>query len=408
MWSTPWSSNATPNWSVVTQLSLVADRSSAPGFPANWYPDPWAVAPWRWWDGTQWTPVVYGPYGEAWPTPVSLTPPFVPKGPGIKGGGVAAVGAGVGLVGTLAVAIVFAVATRGQIDVNDPWYLLASQLALWVGFVGAVVVASRMNGTGSLAADYGLSWPRIKDLWLGLGGAVVGRILPLVVLICIVLAGSGFGAPNAAAPNILGVTPSGIAGWVVVVLLAVVGAPIVEELFFRGLLQGAFTRRIGAVPASLSRRSSSASPTCSTRAHWPLSCSSPWHWSWGTSGTEPAGSPRAWPPTPSSTRSFSCCSWCRPSADGPLVPVLHRLDRVITEVWSRIKCLPRRAYGSDQQFDGAFNWSVPRDDVTQEACGSGPPRGAGRRRRRRRWSGRRSLGGLPARISWNWGRAETR
>jgi len=151
--------------------------------------------------------------------------------------------------GTIAVAIAVAVATRGQFDVNDPWYLLASQFALWVGFLGAVVVASRMNGTGSLVADYGLSWPRIKDLWMGLGGAVVGRILPLVVLICIVLAGSGFGAPTSAAPEILGVTPSGIAGWVVVVLLAVVGAPIVEELFFRGLLQGAFTRRIGAVPA---------------------------------------------------------------------------------------------------------------------------------------------------------------
>jgi membrane protease YdiL (CAAX protease family) len=234
---------------MVTQLSLVADRASAAGFPANWYPDPWAVAPWRWWDGAQWTPIIYGPYGEAWPTHVSLTPPFVPKGPGVKGGGVAAVGAGVGLVGTIAVAIAVAVATRGQFDVNDPWYLLASQFALWVGFLGAVVVASRMNGTGSLVADYGLSWPRIKDLWMGLGGAVVGRILPLVVLICIVLAGSGFGAPTSAAPEILGVTPSGIAGWVVVVLLAVVGAPIVEELFFRGLLQGAFTRRIGAVPA---------------------------------------------------------------------------------------------------------------------------------------------------------------
>jgi len=234
---------------VVTQSSAVADRSPAPWFPANWYRDPWGVAPWRWWDGTQWTPVLYGPYGEAWPTRVSPVPPFVAKGPGIKGGGVAAVGAGVGLVGTIAVAIAFLVATRGQIDINDPWYLLASQLALWAGFVGAVVVASRMNGTGSLAADYGLSWPRIKDLWLGLSGAVVGRILPLIVLICIVLAGSGFDAPNGAAPNIVGVTPSGIAGWVVVVLLTVVGAPIVEELFFRGLLQGAFTRRIGAVPA---------------------------------------------------------------------------------------------------------------------------------------------------------------
>ena len=89
-----------------------------------------------------------------------------------------------------------AIAPR-PIDVNDPWYILASQLALWVGFVGAVVVASRRNGTGNLCADYGLSWPRLKDLWLGLVGSVLGRILPLLVLICIVVAGSGFGTPNA-------------------------------------------------------------------------------------------------------------------------------------------------------------------------------------------------------------------
>lgn len=33
------------------------------------------------------------------------------------------------------------------------------------------------------------------------------------------------------------------------IALAVIGAPLIEELFFRGLVQGAFTRRIGAVPA---------------------------------------------------------------------------------------------------------------------------------------------------------------
>ncbi len=227
----------------------VAGPSPGPVFPPNWYRDPWGVAPWRWWDGTQWTPVIYGPYGEAWPLPARVSLPFVAKGPGIKGGGVAAVGAGIGLAATIAVAVVYAIGTHDQFDVNDPWFLLTSQLALWVGFVGAVVVASRMNGTGSLVADYGLSWPRAKDVGLGMAGAVVGRFLPLIVLICLVIAGSGFGTPNGAAPSILGVTPSGIAGWVVVVGLAVIGAPLVEELFFRGLLQGAFTRRVGAVPA---------------------------------------------------------------------------------------------------------------------------------------------------------------
>jgi membrane protease YdiL (CAAX protease family) len=218
-------------------------------FPPNWYPDPWGIAPWRWWDGVQWTPVIYGPYGVAWPLATPAPRPFVPKGPGIKGGGVAAVGAGVGLVGTIVVAVAYGIADPGAFNANNPWYLLVSQLGLWVGFVGAVVYASRANGTGSLTADYGLSWPRPKDVGLGVIGSVVGRFLPLIVLITIVLAGNGFGSPSGASPEILGTTPSGTAAWVIVVSLAVVGAPIIEELFFRGLLQGAFTRRVGPVPA---------------------------------------------------------------------------------------------------------------------------------------------------------------
>jgi uncharacterized protein len=234
---------------VVASLSPNVSTAEPVWYPASWYPDPWHVAPWRWWDGRQWTPIIFGPYGEAWPLPVPVAPPFVPKGPGIKGGGVAAIGAGVGVLGTIAVAIVYAASSPGPIQGSNPWYLLASQLALWVGFVGAVVVASRLNGTRSLAADYGLSWPRLKDWWLGFLGGWVGRIIPVIVLVCIVLAGSGFGTPNAASPKILGITPSSTAGWVILIVLPVIGAPLVEELFFRGLVQGAFTRRIGPTPA---------------------------------------------------------------------------------------------------------------------------------------------------------------
>jgi hypothetical protein len=233
----------------VTHWAPPGGTAAAAAFPPNWYPDPWGIAPWRWWDGAQWTPVIYGPYGEAWPVSAVPAPPFVPKGPGIMGGGVAAAGAGIGVAGTVVVAIAFAVAAPDRLSTNDPWYLLAGQLALWAGFLGAVVVASRKNGTGRLAVDYGLSWPRFKDCWLGAAGAVVARILPLIVLICLVVVGSGFGTPNGTSPKILGTTPSGTAQWVVVLALTVIGAPLVEELFFRGLLQGAFTRRVGAVPA---------------------------------------------------------------------------------------------------------------------------------------------------------------
>jgi hypothetical protein len=126
---------------------------------------------------------------------------------------------------------------------------LASQIALWVGLVGAAVIASRTNGTRSLAADFGLSWPRIKDLGSGFLGGISGRILPLIILVLAVAAGTGFSTQNAASPTVLGTTPSGTTGWAIVIVLAVVGAPVVEELFFRGLLQGAFSRRVGAVPA---------------------------------------------------------------------------------------------------------------------------------------------------------------
>lgn len=204
------------------------------------------MAPLRWWDGYQWSPILYGPYGEAWPLPAPI---FVPKGPGIKGGGIAAVGAGVGAVGSVIVAIVFAAISSDHQVANSPWYLLISQLALWVGFVGAVIIASRKNGTKSLVRDYGLSWPGKRDAWKGFLAGLVGRACPTLLILLAVLAFKGTGSSNTASPQILGTTPAGTTGWVIVVLLTVIGAPIVEELLFRGLIQGAFTRRVGAVPA---------------------------------------------------------------------------------------------------------------------------------------------------------------
>jgi membrane protease YdiL (CAAX protease family) len=127
--------------------------------------------------------------------------------------------------------------------------LLTSQIALWIGFLGAVVGASRINGTKNLRADYGLSWLRIQDLRTGFIGGITGRVLPLVVVVIVLLADNGVAAANRVTPQILGTTPRGVAGWVVVIFLAVIGAPIIEELYFRGLVQGAFTRRVGAVPA---------------------------------------------------------------------------------------------------------------------------------------------------------------
>ena len=177
----------------------VTISSSAPVFPPNWYPDPWGIAPWRWWDGTQWTPIIYGPYGEAWPLPV-VSPPFVPKGPGIKGGGVAAV----------ARASARRHHRRGyRLRHRHPRPDRRQRSVVSLGQSARPLGRLRGRGRGGFTherdgesgADYGLSWPRLKDVWLGLVGAVVGRILPLILLICLVVAGSGFGTPNGAAPD---------------------------------------------------------------------------------------------------------------------------------------------------------------------------------------------------------------
>jgi len=217
------------------------------GPPPGWYSDPWRLAWWRWWDGYQWTPYLYGSHG---PSTVQGAPtPFTPKGPGIKGGGVAALGIGIGFLGSFAVIVAFLIVDNGHVDTRNPWFMLASQLALWAGFLGAVVVASWRNGTRSLARDYGLSWPTWHDLGAGVVGGFLGRLPSTLILILIVIADGGFNSSNAAGRQLNGVTPEGTAGWVILGLFLVVGAPIVEELLFRGLLQGAFTRRLGATPA---------------------------------------------------------------------------------------------------------------------------------------------------------------
>jgi hypothetical protein len=147
------------------------------------------------------------------------------------------------------VAVAFAVVQGSAFVSDDPWYLLASQLALWVGLLGAVFVASRKNGTRSLVRDYGLSWPTWPDLGSGVVGGLIARVLPTVIVVLLAVGDSRARNPGAAPPTVLGISPGGTTGWVIVVVLAVIGAPVVEELFFRGLLQGAFTRRVGAVPA---------------------------------------------------------------------------------------------------------------------------------------------------------------
>lgn len=121
-----------------------------------------------------------------------------------------------------------------------------SETGLWVGLVGAVVWASRRKGTGRLATDFGL---RMRPIDM-LGGAVVG-LLSQVVLVNVVafLLSPLVGHPDVSGPvNDLVKGAHGVGLWGLVAFVTV-GAPVVEELFFRGLVLRSLQHRFPAAAA---------------------------------------------------------------------------------------------------------------------------------------------------------------
>ncbi len=210
--------------------------------PAGWYADPWTVSAWRWWDGTRWTG-----YTDDWfaasvarPTPTVTLDKSVP----IRAGWIAIGGAVVGV----ALSILIYVLLRDVVGVraSSPVLALSAQLGLWAGLLGACGMAVRRHGTGSLR-DLGLRM-RGVDLPLGVGFGAgllvgVGTLALVLVHIGIEPHRQGLVEPMERGPLTV----------VVILFIAVIGAPFVEELFFRGLLMSGFVQRFGVVRGVLAQ-----------------------------------------------------------------------------------------------------------------------------------------------------------
>jgi membrane protease YdiL (CAAX protease family) len=124
----------------------------------------------------------------------------------------------------------------------------AGLFGLWLGLAGVAVWASMNKGSASLVRDFGLRVAGWGDAVGGIAAGLASQLILVPVLYAPLFRASPSIKDKLEKPaRDLVDLVHGNGGVVVLTLLVVVGAPVVEELFFRGLLQRSLHRRLGPV-----------------------------------------------------------------------------------------------------------------------------------------------------------------
>jgi len=118
--------------------------------------------------------------------------------------------------------------------------LAVLQMPLWAGYLGVPLWAARRKGNGAVS-DFGLQM-RLLDVPVGFGLGVAAQfvLVPLVYLPLLWLIDTDELGEPARELTEKAVDPAGV---VLLFLIVVVIAPVIEELFFRGLLLRSLERR---------------------------------------------------------------------------------------------------------------------------------------------------------------------
>jgi len=124
------------------------------------------------------------------------------------------------------------------------WYIVSTLFGLWAGFFGAAWLATGLRGTKSFVADLGLRfrWRDVLGAPIGVGGQVLVALLYIPISHHVHDFSQRFDAPS---QRLTGGSHG--AGFFVVAVLTVVGAPFFEELYFRGVLLRSLARLFGTV-----------------------------------------------------------------------------------------------------------------------------------------------------------------
>ena len=131
-----------------------------------------------------------------------------------------------------------------KLDEPPTWYIVSTLLGLWAGFFGSAWLATRVRGTKSLVRDLGLAfrWKDLIGIPIGVGGQILVALMYVPISHHVHNFNQRFNAPG---QRLTGGSHG--AGFAVIAVLTVVGAPFFEEVFFRGLLLRALARLFGRI-----------------------------------------------------------------------------------------------------------------------------------------------------------------
>lgn len=205
-----------------------------------WYPDPWRQADWRWYDGRAWTSYVAGPPRAGRDGRDRQPTPTLPLE---------------AAVAAVAVLIVGTVADRalGSLLV-DHAVPRAVGAVLAFGVYGAlataafVIVKATRPGVAVLEAVGATT--KAVDLAWGMLWMITARIASIVVGVLIVVGDIPFRRNLPYDPHSGRFRPPA-STFVALIVIAVVVAPIVEEIVFRGVILRGLRSRMPTVPAVL-------------------------------------------------------------------------------------------------------------------------------------------------------------
>jgi uncharacterized protein len=121
--------------------------------------------------------------------------------------------------------------------------VVAGVAGLWLGMLGACWHASRRRGRGSWQDDFAFRFQR-TDVAIGLSAGLVTQLAAIPLLYWPI---KQFIDLDLERPARTTLDTANGAAMVVLIIVIGFGAPIVEEVFFRGLLYGAVNRRTGVI-----------------------------------------------------------------------------------------------------------------------------------------------------------------